>query len=95
MKRNTEARLINVGGRDLNTLTDYWITVAENVENALLEIGAIPGQDYTRLDLIKLASPFCRCAWDEGILEMTAEGEITGPPSQPIKRREVLEEEVL
>jgi hypothetical protein len=89
MRKNTRIRLINVGARDLRTLTDYLITVAENIENALLEVGAVPGKDYTRLDLIKLASPFCRRAWNEGDLGITSEGEITARPlAMPIKHRD-------
>lgn len=43
---------------DHSTLTDLFLCMAVNIEDSLLEAGAIPDKDYTRLDLYKLAQPF-------------------------------------
>lgn len=39
-------------------LSDELYAVAYNIEQTLLNAGAIPGKDYNYLDLIKLAQPF-------------------------------------
>ena len=44
-------------------LSDYWGLIAANIEDALLESGAVPGVDYSRLDLFKLAQPFVLNRW--------------------------------
>jgi hypothetical protein len=52
-------RLIrDFGEADPNTLEDLWLILARNVEDSLIEAGATPGEDYTMLDLYKLAQPF-------------------------------------
>ncbi|MGJ0515191.1 MAG: helix-turn-helix domain-containing protein [Methylomicrobium sp.] len=43
---------------DLNNLSDYWWLVAKSVEQSLIQSGAVPGQDYSLLDLYELAQPF-------------------------------------
>ena len=39
-------------------LADEFCAIAYNIETSLLNGGAVPGQDYTRLDLYQLAQPF-------------------------------------
>ncbi len=39
-------------------LTDEYLAMAYNVELSLIAAGAVPGKDYTLLDLYKLAQPF-------------------------------------
>ena len=41
-----------------DALEDRFVVVAKTVENALLQAGAKPEQDYTILDVFKLAQPF-------------------------------------
>ena len=41
------------------------LTYATNVEDALLQAGAKPGQDYTILDCFNLAQPFVLKLMDE------------------------------
>jgi hypothetical protein len=41
-----------------NTFHDFVAFVAQNIESALILNGAVPGKDYTQLDLVKLALPF-------------------------------------
>jgi hypothetical protein len=43
---------------DLNDLGDYWWLLAKAAEQSLIQSGAVPGQDYSLLDLYKLAQPF-------------------------------------
>ena len=38
-------------------LTDEYLAMAYNVEQSLIAAGAVPGKDYTLLDLYKLAQP--------------------------------------
>ena len=45
-------------GTDYNQLKDLIACLAANFEDSLIENGAIPGKDYSRLDLYKLAQPF-------------------------------------
>lgn len=39
-------------------LSDEYLAMAYTIEDSLLSAGAIPGDDYTILDLYKLAQPF-------------------------------------
>lgn len=39
-------------------LSDQYLAIAYAIEQSLLSTGAIPNQDYTRLDLYHLAQPF-------------------------------------
>ena len=43
---------------DQTNLTDMLMIAARNVEDALIQSGAIPGKDYNILDVYKLAQPF-------------------------------------
>jgi hypothetical protein len=57
-KRQKKDRLLQpFGAVDLSTLTDHWLVCANNLENAMLQAGAIPGVDYTIVDLFKLTAP--------------------------------------
>lgn len=42
---------------DTSTLQDGWMEVAREIEASLMNSGAVPGKDYTYLDLYKLAQP--------------------------------------
>lgn len=42
---------------DTKTLEDNWLEVARNIEVSLMQAGAVPGTDYSYLDLYKLAQP--------------------------------------
>lgn len=42
---------------DRGNLADEYLAMAYNVEQSLLLAGAVPGKDYTLLDLYKLAQP--------------------------------------
>lgn len=39
-------------------LADEYLAIAYTVELSLMSAGAVPGKDYTILDLYKLAQPF-------------------------------------
>jgi hypothetical protein len=41
-----------------NHISEELLAIAYNIEQALLNAGAIPGKDYTYLDLFQLAQPF-------------------------------------
>ncbi|MFI3157892.1 MAG: hypothetical protein QX199_17230 [Methylococcaceae bacterium] len=45
-------------GSQTDTLDDLLLCIAATIEDFLLEAGAEPGKDYSRLDLYKLAQPF-------------------------------------
>ena len=40
---------------DASTIEDYLALMCANIEDAFLTNGAVPGQDYTHLDLMKIA----------------------------------------
>lgn len=42
---------------DTSTLQDGWMEVAREIEASLMNSGAVPGKDYTYLDLYKLSQP--------------------------------------
>lgn len=42
---------------DLSQLQDFWHHIALITERSLIQSGAMPNQDYSRLDLYKLAQP--------------------------------------
>jgi hypothetical protein len=54
-KKNLMRRWKLMGSKDL---TDELYAIAYNIEQTLLNAGAVPGKDYIYLDLIKLAQPF-------------------------------------
>ena len=41
-----------------DTFEDYFMAIAKNIEESLLQSGATPGKDYNIIDLYKLAQPF-------------------------------------
>ena len=43
---------------DTNSLDDFYMVIAQSIETSLIQSGAVPGTDYTLLDLYKLAQPF-------------------------------------
>lgn len=43
---------------DVKHLADAWRVTARTVEMSLIEAGAIPGQDYSLVDLYRLSGPF-------------------------------------
>jgi hypothetical protein len=43
---------------DITALEDLFLCMAATIEDSLLQAGAEPGIDYSRLDLYKLAQPF-------------------------------------
>ena len=49
---------------DETTLTDFWTLVAHNIEDSFLQVGMTPKEDYTALDLFKLAQPFVLNTWE-------------------------------
>lgn len=58
-KTATPNRLL--GAADLMgalNLSDEFYAIAYNIETSMLNAGAVPGKDYSRLDLYKLAQPF-------------------------------------
>ena len=50
-------------------LSDFYIMMARNIEDALIFSGAEPGKDYTILDLFKLAQPFVLHRFHSGEIE--------------------------
>lgn len=42
---------------DTRMMGDCWLEVARVIERSMMEAGAIPGTDYTYLDLYTLAQP--------------------------------------
>ena len=42
----------------IDDFSDFFYIMAKNIEDSLQTAGAIPGEDYTILDLYKLAQPF-------------------------------------
>ncbi|MBC8180005.1 hypothetical protein H8E88_02665 [candidate division KSB1 bacterium] len=39
-------------------MSEEFTAIAHNIEKAFLQVGAIPGKDYTYKDLFDIASPF-------------------------------------
>ena len=46
-------------------LSDEFLAIAHNIESALIETGAVPGKDYSYLDLFKLTQPFVLKLFDK------------------------------
>ncbi|GAA0587462.1 hypothetical protein ACFQH5_16785 [Halomonas salifodinae] len=47
-----------LGQMEADNFSNVLYTVAVNIEDTLLMAGATPGEDYTRLDLLRLAEPY-------------------------------------
>jgi hypothetical protein len=43
---------------DVSSLQDLFTCIAATIENSLIENGAVPGTDYSRLNIYQLAQPF-------------------------------------
>ncbi len=50
---------------NLDDIGDIHYAIAMDIEDSLLASGAVAGEDYNRLDLFKLASPFVRSIFDD------------------------------
>ena len=50
---------------DTAYLKDFYSVMARNIEDCLLTGGAVPGKDYSILDLYKLAQPFVLQRWND------------------------------
>lgn len=61
-----EPLIENVGTMGAGALSDEFMAIAHNVENALRYCGGIPGKDYTLLDLFKLAQPIVVAMFEKG-----------------------------
>jgi hypothetical protein len=57
---------------DLTNMADFWWLCAKSAEQSLIQSGAVPGEDYSRLDLYRLAQPFVLERFKEPGLEVTA-----------------------
>jgi len=53
---------------DTRVFQDQYLVIAQMIEQSMIESGAIPGVDYSRLDLFKLAQPF--------VLEQVKKGDL-------------------
>ncbi|NVD37214.1 hypothetical protein HUS22_16110 [Marinobacter lutaoensis] len=69
------------GAMGSHDLTDELYAIAYNIEQTMLNAGAVPGKDYSYLDLIKLAQPFVLDMFKtEGRISYTYPAdEVTGP----------------
>jgi hypothetical protein len=56
---------------DESSLHDVMLMFARNIEDAMIDSGAVPGEDYSRLDLFKLAEPYVRDWFKAGNLSYT------------------------
>jgi hypothetical protein len=64
--------LNNIHTTDPSTLEDLVLIMAKNIEQALIQAGAIPGTDYTIKDLFSLATPFALHEFKEGKISYVA-----------------------
>ena len=70
--RKPANRLIQkLGHMGAGELSDEYFALAYNVEDALLYAGAVPGKDYTYLDLFRLAGPLVLEKFKDGKTEYT------------------------
>jgi len=60
-----------VASTDASHLQDLLLVLAKNIEKSLIAGGAVGGQDYTILDLYKLAQPFALTAFETGKVGFT------------------------
>jgi hypothetical protein len=71
MAENQKKRLIPFFEHvELKHLSDYWWLLARVTEDSLLASGAIPGVDYTYIDLYKLSQPLLMEEMKKGELVM-------------------------
>lgn len=57
---------------DESLIPDAWLVVAWNIEQSLISAGAVPGTDYSWLDLYQMAQPFVMEKWDKGDIEFVS-----------------------
>lgn len=55
---------------DTTKLADNWMEVARVIEQSMIQSGAVPGVDYTYLDLYKLAQPLVVEQVKDGIVSL-------------------------
>lgn len=60
---------------DLTDAGDVWLVSARAIEGALVKSGAVPGVDYSRLDLFVLAQPFVLQRDKEGLCGLVAKAQ--------------------
>jgi hypothetical protein len=72
---SANSRLVRTFKRyDTNNFTDLLSIAMANIEDSLLETGAEPGADYSRLDLLREAAPFVLSMFNDGVpLKITRE----------------------
>jgi hypothetical protein len=51
-----------------NAFSDVFLILACNIEDSLIGGGAVPGKDYKRLDLFRMARPFMLARFKSGKL---------------------------
>lgn len=78
---------------DLKTLTDFLATTIANVENACLQAGGIPGEDYSFADLLSIAVGIINAAPKQD-LELTL-ADIEPTPTRTATPQRAFSHEVL
>lgn len=58
-------------GLDETALHDLLVMMMANMEDVLIDCGAIPDEDYNYLDLLRLAQPFVLKRFEDGELRYT------------------------
>ena len=54
----TEPLIRDYEAVDLSALEDLIMVMAKTIENSMIQAGATPGEDYSYVDLYKLAQPY-------------------------------------
>ena len=74
LKQNPRERLIRRPFKtDPSTLDDLLLVIAGTIEDSLASSGAIPDQDYTIMDLYRLASPYALHIFKKGETTFTGD----------------------
>jgi hypothetical protein len=68
---NTTPLIRKLTSIDDRAFPDVYAAIAKEVEEALITAGAIPGKDYTILDVFRLAQPFALDVCQKKQLEFT------------------------
>ena len=60
MKKETQnLKLIrDISAVDQTAFEDFFMVIAKNIEDSLIQSGAVAGKDYSYIDLYNLAQPF-------------------------------------
>lgn len=69
----SEKLIRNIRLIDKATFEDYYLAIAKNIEDSLVEAGATPGEDYTIIDLYTLAQPFVLDQFKENKIDIAIE----------------------